>query len=1029
MKRSIVPAATRARAHWLFALGFGLVGAILALAASLAATPQYEAHARLYVSTVGGAPISNASYQESNASQQIALSLSKLVSSEVVTDRVVQSLQLDISASDLASKIEATVEPETVLIDLSVTESSPTAAREIANATAFEFTDFVDELQVKATPSTPRPQVTLVQPAVTPSVPISPNVARNVGLGTLAGLAVGLAFANLRERANRTVRDVHTLERIIGQPPLGSIPISRSRNGRSVAIATDESVSEGFKEVRTNLQHALGLRPTRIVCVTSAGLREGKTTTVLGIAIALADAGHRVVVVDSDLRRPDLSSRLKLTGTDGLTEVLSGRSAVGDVIHPSGLAGIDAISSGHASHQPSELLSSDKAALLFCLLGERYDFVLLDTPALLAFTDAAVVADHTDGVVLVAPYAHVESNDLQSAVACLQRVEARILGPVFTFAPVSESRMRSLKARRGKMKSGERHPGWLRAAEDVEDDGEQNGGDGSRGDGRLEDDLEPLREHVIEVEYRDQDPHAEPDVDDDQVHGAEQRQSGTTQHGPWHHGDERAKYWEQAQEDQDAPSNGYHAPALDAGYRNQPDVLGEWVNQAEGIHSGQGEGILVGQVEETAVDQVEDSAVDQVEDPPVGARLKRPRWIRLKTARWARLKTPAVVQVEDAAVDQVEDAAVDQVEDAAVDQVEDAAVDQVEDAAVDQVEDAAVDQVEDAAVGQVEDAAVGQVEDAAVDQVEDAAVDQVEDAAVDQVEDAAVGQVEDAAVDQVEDAAVDQVEDAAVDQVEDAAVDQVEDAAVDQVEDAAVDQVEDAAVDQVEDAAVDQVEDAAVDQVEDTAVDQVEDTAVDQVEDTAVDQVEDTAVDQVEDTAVDQVEDTAVDQVEDTAVDQVEDTAVDQVEDTAVDQVEDTAVDQVEDTAVDQVEDTAVDQVEDTAVDQVEDTAVDQVEDTAVDQVEDTAVDQVEDTAVGQVEDTAVGQVEDPVGQAEEESQVNHAGVEQRHERETRTLTENTAEPDFDAGWSHESELDNDLWPLLEHMRELATDGAPDNHT
>ena len=226
------------------------------------------------------------------------------------------------SPSELASKIEATVEPETVLINLNVTDSSPTAAREIANATAFEFSDFVEELQVKATPSTPKPQVTLIQPAVTPTVPVSPNVLQNVGLGTLAGLAAGLVFANLRQRANRSVRDVHTLERIVGQPPLGSIPISRSRNGNRSRLSPAISVSEGFKEVRTNLQHALGERATRMVIVTSAGLKEGKTTTVLGIAIALSDAGYRVVVVDSDLRHPDLSNRLKLTDTDGLTEAL-----------------------------------------------------------------------------------------------------------------------------------------------------------------------------------------------------------------------------------------------------------------------------------------------------------------------------------------------------------------------------------------------------------------------------------------------------------------------------------------------------------------------------------------------------------------------------------------------------------------------------------------------------------------------------------------------------------------------------------
>ena len=165
---------------------------------------------------------------------------------------------------------------------------------------------------MKATPSTPKPQVTLVQPAVTPTVPVSPNTLQNVGLGALAGLAAGLVVANLRQRANHSVRDVHTLERIVGQPPLGAIPVCRSRKATPVAVATgDQHVREAFKEVRTNLQHALGERATRVVIsVTSAGLKEGKTTTAIGIAIALSDAGYRVVVVDSDLRHRELSNRV-----------------------------------------------------------------------------------------------------------------------------------------------------------------------------------------------------------------------------------------------------------------------------------------------------------------------------------------------------------------------------------------------------------------------------------------------------------------------------------------------------------------------------------------------------------------------------------------------------------------------------------------------------------------------------------------------------------------------------------------------
>jgi Mrp family chromosome partitioning ATPase len=169
-----------------------------------------------------------------------------------------------------------------------------------------------------------------------------------------------------------------------------------------------------------------------------------------------------------------------MTDSPGLTEFLEEKLAFDDVVHPSPFRGIDAIPSGHASRQPSELLTSEIAGKAYRLLGERYDYVVIDTPAVLALSDAAVVAAHSDGVVLVARHADVVSIDLESAVASLQKVGARILGSVFTYAPVSESRRRSLKARRRGPK-GARRP-RRSTAEKYFDGGavEDVGGDGAR---------------------------------------------------------------------------------------------------------------------------------------------------------------------------------------------------------------------------------------------------------------------------------------------------------------------------------------------------------------------------------------------------------------------------------------------------------------------------------------------------------------------------------------------------------------------
>ena len=433
------------KTYWLWAIAFGIAGMAAAFVVSMAATPLYEAQTTLYVSTTGGAPVSNASYQESTASQQIALSMAKLIPTEVITEQVVHNMNLAISPAALSSKITAVVEPETVLINLTVTDASPTRAREIANAVALEFSDFVDELVMKKSTSVPKPQVTVIAPAATHPTPVSPNTSRNVGLGLAVGVASGLVLANIRVRSDSTVRSGEELGSVVRQPVLGTVPAWRRHYTASApGHGADSSVAEAYKEIRTNLRRVLGGSPSRMVAVTSAGAGEGKSATILGIAAALDDVGMRVAVVDADLRGRGLTSLLGLSEQPGLTEYFEQRRNFDEIVHPHVWQRVDAIPAGQRCDHPSELLSSEMAGKMYTLLGERYDYVLIDTPAILTFTDAAVVSDEADGVILVARYGGTTTESLHDAMTGLQQVQAEILGTVLTFAPVPTSHRRAL---------------------------------------------------------------------------------------------------------------------------------------------------------------------------------------------------------------------------------------------------------------------------------------------------------------------------------------------------------------------------------------------------------------------------------------------------------------------------------------------------------------------------------------------------------------------------------------------------------
>ncbi len=211
-------------------------------------------------------------------------------------------------------------------------------------------------------------------------------------------------------------------------------------------VTGDDYVMEGFREVRTNLTHALKDSPSGIISITSAGPGEGKTTTLVGLAIALSDAGHRVAVVDADLREADLTELLGLAGHVGLADALAGRCGLDDIVVTPSSMPLEVIPAGYPCRHPSDLLSADGAEKILLQLSKLYDFILMDTPALMAFTDAAVTATHSDAVVIVARYGDLAESELESAVEKLGKVDANVVGGILTFAPVPHLVRRTVNA-------------------------------------------------------------------------------------------------------------------------------------------------------------------------------------------------------------------------------------------------------------------------------------------------------------------------------------------------------------------------------------------------------------------------------------------------------------------------------------------------------------------------------------------------------------------------------------------------------
>jgi len=204
--------------------------------------------------------------------------------------------------------------------------------------------------------------------------------------------------------------------------------------GRHPLIIRDEvnsARSEAFRSLRTNIQF-LRTSGAPTIAVTSARPSEGKTTTTANLGIALSKSGMRTVIIDADLRRPNVAAVMSLEGAVGLTDLLVGRVELDDVLQDWGLDGLSVLPAGTIPPNPSELIGSEAMARVLAELAANYDVVLVDTPPVLAVTDSALVSTLVSTTLLVTAANQTKRSDVRLAIEALARVGQQVAGIVLT---------------------------------------------------------------------------------------------------------------------------------------------------------------------------------------------------------------------------------------------------------------------------------------------------------------------------------------------------------------------------------------------------------------------------------------------------------------------------------------------------------------------------------------------------------------------------------------------------------------------
>lgn len=428
-----------ARKSWLLILILTVVGVGLGALQTWRTTPVYQSKAVIYVSfnttadTGTGELVQGVTYAQRAISSYV-----DVTDTAIVVDQVAEELGGGITPADVNEKVSASAPKDTSLIDISATDSDPEESARIANVAASVLSDVIsNDLEKPADGGQSRVQLEIINPAEAPTSPIAPNPVRNLALGFLLGLAIGLGVAVLRDVMDTRIRSRADVSGVTQTPVLGDIPDDpEAKKNPLLTSSTGLSPrAEPFRTLRTNLQFLDVEGNPRSFVLTSSLPGEGKTTVAANLAITLAETGAKVALVDADLRKPRLAEYMGIEGAVGLTDLLIGKTTFDSALQKWGKQELFVLPAGQIPPNPSELLGSKAMQNVVDTLTEHFDYIIVDAPPVLLVTDAAVLSRFTGGVLMVAAAGKTKKQELAGSVEALRAAKARILGIILTMIP------------------------------------------------------------------------------------------------------------------------------------------------------------------------------------------------------------------------------------------------------------------------------------------------------------------------------------------------------------------------------------------------------------------------------------------------------------------------------------------------------------------------------------------------------------------------------------------------------------------
>jgi capsular exopolysaccharide synthesis family protein len=266
-------------------------------------------------------------------------------------------------------------------------------------------------------------------------VPVKPNKTVNIALGLIFGLIMGIGLAFFIEYLDTSVKTIDDVERIFQAPVLGVIP---QNIGYLLDEGNESKHAEAYRVLRTNMLFSRRNEKFNTIVIVSAGAGEGKSTTTINLATVFAQSGNRVLIVDSDLRRPTLHKLFKVANNLGLTNYLLKQNTLAEIVQTTGVPNLDFMASGKLPNSALGILGSAQMKEMIAELKQRYDFIFFDSPPILGVSDASILASEVDLVMQVIQYRRYPQPMTLRAKQMIEKVGGNFVGLILNNINMSQ---------------------------------------------------------------------------------------------------------------------------------------------------------------------------------------------------------------------------------------------------------------------------------------------------------------------------------------------------------------------------------------------------------------------------------------------------------------------------------------------------------------------------------------------------------------------------------------------------------------